>query len=142
MARIDPFVYFNGNAKEAFTFYKSVFGGEFARISYYGDLADQFPVAENDKNRIMYIILPVGNSGLLMGSDTLEIMGPVPENDNRHSISITAESRTEADRLFQSLSEGGSVEMPISDGPTGAYFGMVADRFGVKWMVNFEESNL
>jgi PhnB protein len=138
MALINPYIYFNGNTEEAFTFYKSVFGGEFAKISRYKDISSpEFPVAENDANRIMHIALPVGKSNLLMASDVLEIMGQVTENDNRNTISISAESKEEADKLFNGLSEGGKVEMPIADGPFGSYFGMFADKYGIQWMVDF-----
>ncbi|MFC0775818.1 VOC family protein [Terrimonas alba] len=138
MATINPYIHFNGNAEEAFTFYKSVFGGEFAKIMRYKDLSSpEFPVAENDANRIMHITLPIGKSNALLASDVLEIMGQVTENDNRNTISISAESREEADKLFNGLSEGGKVEMPIADGPFGSYFGMFADKFGVQWMVDF-----
>lgn len=138
MALINPYIHFNGNAEEAFTFYKSVFGGEFAKMMRYKDLSSpEFPIAENDANRLMHITLPIGNSNVLMGSDVLEVMGQVTENDNRNTISISAESREEADQLFNGLSEGGKIEMPINDGPFGAYFGMFADKFGVQWMVDF-----
>lgn len=139
MALINPYIHFNGNAEEAFTFYKSVFGGEFAKIMRYKDLSSpEFPVAENDANRLMHISLPIGKSNVLMGSDVLEMMGQVTENDNRNTISISAESREEADSLFNGLSEGGKIEMPITDGPLGAYFGMFADKYGIEWMVDFE----
>jgi PhnB protein len=118
MALINPYIHFNGNAEEAFTFYKSVFGGEFAKIMRYKDLSSpEYPVAENDANRLMHIALPIGKSNVLMGSDVLEIMGQVTENDNRNTISISAESHEEADKLFNGLSEGGKVEMPIAYGP-------------------------
>ena len=139
MAHINPYIHFNGNAEEAFIFYKSVFGGEFAKIMRYKDLSSPgYAVAENDANRLMHIALPIGKSNVLMGSDVLEIMGQVTENDNRNTISISTESREEADKLFNGLSAGGKVEMPISDGPLGAYFGMFADKFGVEWMVDFD----
>ncbi len=139
MALINPYVHFNGNAEEAFKFYKSVFGGEFAKIMRYKDLSNpEYPVAENDANRIMHVALPIGKSSVLMGSDVLEIMGQVTENDNRNTISISAESRAEADKLFNGLSVDGKIEMPIADGPLGFYFGMFADKFGVQWMVNFD----
>lgn len=138
MARINPYIHFNGNAEEAFTFYKSVFGGAFEKVMRYKDLSSpDHPIAENDANRIMHISLPIGKSNLLMGSDVLEVMGRVTENDNRNTISISAESREEADKLFNGLSAGGQIEMPIADGPWGAYFGMFADKYGVQWMVDF-----
>lgn len=138
MARISPYIHFNGNAEEAFSFYQSVFGGDFAKLMRYKDLASaEFPVPGNDADRIMHIALPIGKSSMLTGSDVLEVMGRVTENDNRNTISITAESREEADKLFHGLSAGGRIEMPIADGPMGSYFGMFADKYGIEWMVDF-----
>jgi PhnB protein len=140
MALINPYIHFNGNAEEAFTFYKSVFGGAFEKIMRYKDLSSpEFPIAENDANRIMHITLPIGKSNALMGSDVLQVMGNVTENDNRNTISISADSREEADKLFNGLSAGGQIEMPISDGPLGSYFGMFADKYGVQWMLDFTQ---
>jgi PhnB protein len=139
MALINPYIHFNGNAEEAFTFYKSVFGGEFTKMMRYKDLSSPaYPIPENDANRLMHIALPIGKTDLLLGSDCLEIMGQVTENDNRNAISISAETREEADQLFNGLSEGGKVEMPMADGPFGAYFGMFTDRYGIEWMVAFD----
>jgi PhnB protein len=138
MARINPYIHFNGNAEEAFTFYKSVFGGAFTKVLRYKDLSSvEFPLGDNDTQKLMHIALPIGKRDVLMGSDVLEMMGKVNENDNRHTISISAESREEADRLFNGLSEGGQIEMPMADGPFGAYFGMFKDQYGVQWMMEF-----
>lgn len=138
MAGINPYIHFNGNAEEAFTFYKSVFGGEFAKMMRYKDLSSsEHPIDEKDADRLMHIALPIGPSNVLMGSDVLEIMGQVTENDNRNTIAIRAESREEADTLFHGLSEGGTIEMPPADGPLGSYFGMFADKYGVQWMVDY-----
>lgn len=138
MAHINPYIHFNGNAEEAFTFYRSVFGGEFEKIMRYKDISSpEYPIAEVDANRLMHIALPIGKNSLLLGSDVLQIMGQVTENDNRNTISISAESREEADKLFNGLSAGGTIEMPIADGPLGSYFGMFADKYGVQWMVAF-----
>jgi PhnB protein len=138
MALINPHINFNGNAEEAFTFYKSVFGGEFAKIIRLKDLSSpEHPVAENDANKIMHIALPIGKN-ILMGNDVPEFMGRVNENENRSKISISAESREEADKLFSGLSAGGNVEMPIGDSPWGSYFAMFRDKFGIEWMVDFD----
>jgi PhnB protein len=132
MAQINPHINFNGNAEEAFTFYKSVFGGEFAKIIRLKDLSsDEFPVAENDANKIMYIALPIGKN-ILMANDVPEIMGRVNENENRSKISISPESREEADKLFSGLSAGGNIEAPIGESPWGSYFGMFRDKFGIE----------
>ena len=139
MAQINPYIHFNGNAEAAFTFYQSVFGGSFTKVARYKDISSAaFPVAEADANRIMHIALPIGKSHVLMASDTIERMGQVKENDNRYTVAIHAESKEEADSLFDGLSAGGNIEMPISFSPWGNYFGMFADKFGVQWMVDFE----
>jgi PhnB protein len=138
MAQINPHINFNGNAEEAFKFYKSVFGGEFAMIMRFKDLSSpEFPVAENDANKIMHIALPIGKN-ILMANDVPEIMGRVNENENRSKISISAESKEEAEKLFNGLSAGGKIEMPISDSPWGSYFGMFRDKYGIEWMVDFD----
>lgn len=139
MAQINPYIHFNGNAEEAFTFYKSVFGGEFAMVVRFKDLSGpESPFSENEANKIMHIALPIGNSSVLMGSDTPEFMGKHNENETRSKISISAESKEEADKLFNGLSAGGNAEMPIADSPWGSYFGMFRDKYGIEWMVDFD----
>ena len=136
MALINPHINFNGNAEEAFTFYKSAFGGEFDRIVRLGDLSGpDFPVAAEDANKIMHIALPIGNN-TLMGNDVPESMGRVNEQENRSKIVINAESRDEADKLYNALSAGGNVEMPIGNSPWGSYFAMFRDKFGIEWMID------
>jgi len=138
MAQINPHINFNGNAEEAFNFYKSVFGGEFARITRFKDLAsDEFPVAEHEANKIMHIALPIGNS-FLMANDVPEILGRTNENENRSKIVISAESKEEADKVFNGLSVGGQIEMPMADSPWGTYFGMFRDKYGIEWMIDFD----
>ncbi len=138
MAQINPHINFNGNAEEAFTFYKSVFGGEFAKIMRFKDLASaEFPVAEHEANKIMHIALPIGKS-ILMANDVPEILGRTNENENRSKIVISAESKEEAEKLFNGLSAGGQIEMPIADSPWGSYFGMFRDKYGIEWMVDFD----
>lgn len=138
MALINPHVNFNGNAEDAFNFYKSVFGGAFAKIIRFKDLSSsESPAKERDANKIMHIALPIGKN-ILMGNDVPESMGPVNENENRSKISISAESREEADKLFRGLSAGGKIEFPIGNSPWGSYFGMFRDKFGIEWMVDFD----
>lgn len=138
MANINPHVNFNGNAEEAFNFYKSVFGGEFSKIIRFKDLASaDFQVAEHEANKIMHIALPIGKS-ILMANDVPEIFGKTNENENRSKIAIQTESKAEADKLFNGLSVGGQVEMPISDSPWGTYFGMFRDKYGIEWMIDFD----
>lgn len=139
MALINPHINFNGNAEEAFEFYKSVFGGEFAKVVRLKDIAStEFRVNPNDENKIMHISLPIGKSNVLIGNDVPEFLGKVNENENRSKISISTESKEEADKLFHGLSAGGKIEMPITDSPWGSYFGMFRDKFGIEWIVEFD----
>lgn len=138
MASIHPHINFNGNAEEAFHFYKSVFGGEFAKVMRFKDMASaEFPVAEHEANKIMHIALPIGKN-FLMANDVPEILGRTNENENRSKIVINAESKAEADKLFNGLSAGGQIEMPISDSPWGSNFGMFRDKYGIEWMVDYD----
>ena len=141
MTTINPWINFNGNAEEAFTFYRSVFGGEFTKVIRFKDLASSgFPVAEKDKNKIMLIALPIGKSNVLMANDVPEIMGQVNENENRSKISVSMESKEEADKLFNGLSAGGKVEVPMDDSSWGSYFGMFRDKYGIEWIIEFSPS--
>jgi PhnB protein len=141
MTTINPWINFNGNAEEAFTFYKSVFGGEYAKVIRFKDLeSPEFPVAENEKNKIMLIALPVGKNNMLMANDVPEVLGKVNEHENRSKISISAESKEEADKLFSGLSAGGEVEGPMGDGPWGSYAGMFRDKYGIEWIIEFNPS--
>ena len=97
----------------------------------------EFPVAEHEANKIMHIALPIGDS-VLMGNDVPEIMGKTNENENRSKIVISAESKEEADKLFNGLSKDGTVEMPIGDSPWGSYFGMFRDKYGIEWMIDYD----
>src|SRR5262245_46868532 len=125
MATIHPWINFNGNAEEAFTFYKSVFGGEFAKVVRF------------EGNKIMYIALPIGNGAMLIANDVPEVLGRVNEHENRSKILVRTESKEEADRLFSGLSAGGEVEGPMGDGPWGSYAGMFRDKYGIEWIVEF-----
>ena len=128
---------FNGNAGEAFTFYKSVFGGEFEKIIRFKDLSSaEFPIAEKEADKIMHIALPIGKN-MLMANDVPEIMGRTNEHENRSKIFINAESRDEADKLFNGLSKGGEIEGPIGDSPWGSYFGCFRDKYGIEWIIDY-----
>jgi PhnB protein len=141
MALINPHINFNGNAEEAFNFYKSIFGGEFGKIIRFRDLSSlEFPVPENEADKIMHIALPIGKN-LLMANDVPESMGRVNEMESRSKIAVSAESREEADKLFNGLSAGGSIEFPMGDSPWGTYFGMFRDMYGIEWMIDFDPQN-
>lgn len=141
MRAINPWINFNGNAEEAFTFYKSVFGGEFAKIIRFKDLANaEFSIAEHEANKIMHIALPIGKKNVLIANDVPEFMGRVNENENRSKIVVSAESREEADQIFSGLSVGGEVEGPMGDSPWNTYAGMFRDKYGIEWIVEFDPS--
>lgn len=138
MAVINPHINFNGNAEEAFNFYKSVFGGEFLKVIRFKDIAtDEHPIPENEAENIMHIALPIGNN-TLMGNDVPQFMGRVNESENRSKIAVTAQSRDEANKLFNGLSVGGTVEVHSAESADGSYFAMFRDQFGIEWMINFE----
>jgi PhnB protein len=138
MATINIHINFNGNALEAFTFYKSVFGGEFLKVAYFKDMAsEEFKVSEAEANKIMHITLPIGPN-VLMGNDVPEFMGKTNERENRSKIAVIVESRQEADRIFNGLSKDGEVEFPMSDSPWGSYFGMFRDKYGIEWTIDFD----
>ena len=142
MSTINPWINFNGNAEEAFTFYKSVFGGEFKKIIRFRDLAsDNFPIPENELNKVMKIALPIGKHNLLIANDVPSFIGTVSENENRSKIFFSAESREEADKIFNGLSAGGAIEGPIDDSPWGTYAGMFRDKYGIEWIVEYDPSD-
>lgn len=136
MVSINPWINFNGNAEEAFTFYKSVFGGEFGAMTRFKDVTG-FEVSEKEANKIMRITLPIG-SAVLIANDVPEMMGRVNEEENRSKITVTAESKNEAERIFAGLSAGGAVEMPMAESPWGTWFAMFRDKYGIEWTVEFD----
>jgi len=138
MANINPHIHFNGNTEEAFEFYKSVIGGEFSRIVRYKDLSNEgFAFPEEELNKIMNIALAIGSVNILTGSDVPNILGKVSEHENRSKITITTDSKEEADTLFNGLSVGGDIECPIGNSPWGSYFGSFRDKYGIEWMIEF-----
>ncbi len=138
MATLNTWINFNGNAEEAFTFYKSVFGGEFSKVVRFKDIAsDEFQVPEKEENKIMYIGLPIGNDTFLIANDVPEVMGRVQENENRSKILVRTESKEEADRLFDGLSAGGAEEGAMGDSPWDSYAGMFRDKYGIEWIIEF-----
>jgi PhnB protein len=140
MATINPYLNFNGNTEEAFNFYKLVFGREFLVIMRFKDNPECGQMSEADKERIMHIALPIGNGNALMATDSLESMGQKLTVGNNFYIAIAPESKEEAERLFNGLSAGGKIEMPLQDMFWGAYYGSFTDKFGVQWMVNYDKN--
>ena len=140
MAAINPYLNFNGNTEEAFDFYKSVFGGEFLALMRFKENQDCKVMSQSDKERIMHIALPIGGGNVLMATDVLESMGQKLTVGNNFYIAISPESEEEANRLFNGLSAGGKIEMPLQDMFWGAYYGSFTDKFGVQWMVNYDKN--
>ncbi|ESU27017.1 hypothetical protein FLJC2902T_23580 [Flavobacterium limnosediminis JC2902] len=137
MAAVNPYITFNGTCEEAFNFYKSVFGGDFAYIGKFKDMPSEYPMAESEKEKIMHVSLPIGNT-VLMGSDAAEGFGGDYKEGNNITVSINTDSEEEATRIFNGLSTGGKVGMPLNKTFWGAYFGMFTDKFGINWMVNYD----
>ncbi|HEX8561342.1 MAG TPA: VOC family protein [Flavobacterium sp.] len=141
MAAINPYLTFNGNCEEAFTFYKSVFGGDFPYIGRYSEMppTEGKPVSPEEANKIMHVCLPISKETSLMGSDSSDAYGHATIVGNNISVSVNADSKEEAVRIFDGLSAGGRVTMPLEKTFWGAWFGMFTDKFDINWMVNFDE---
>lgn len=142
MATINVYLTFNGNCEEAFNFYKSVFGGEFAHLGRFGDMPSEEgtpSMPKSDASLIMHISLPISKETTLSGSDTGTEWGKGFVQGNNFSVSVSAESKEEADSLFLKLVEGGRVVLPLADTFWGSYFGMVTDKFGINWMMSFSK---
>lgn len=142
MTTVNVYLNFNGNCEEAFIFYKSVFRGDFPYLGRFEDMPPQQgapPVPAESGNKIMHVSLPISKETILMGSDVGGEWAPSFQQGNNFSISINTDSKEEADRLFNGLSEGGHVTMPMNSTFWGDYFGMITDKFGINWMVSFHE---
>ena len=137
MAKLTPYLIFNGNCEKAFEFYKSVFGGDFVHIGRFKDMPSETPFTESEGERVMHISLPIGNGSILMGSDSNEHYGSVTIGNN-FAMSISTESEEEAIRLFNGLAEGGNITMPLDKTFFSERFGMFTDQFGIDWMVNYD----
>jgi len=137
MATLNPYLTLNGNCEEAFNFYKSVFGGEFRQFSRFSDMPPMPGFPDSAKNKILHVALPISNETILMGSDANPMMG-TPAIGQHMSLSIGAQSKEEADKIFNGLAAGGKITMPIANTFWNAYFGMLGDKFGFTWMVNYD----
>ena len=133
---LNTYLHFNGNCREAFEFYREVFGGEFTMIETFANGPDDFEIAEDERDNIMHVSLPIGSS-VLMGSDSPACFGAA-DTGNNFSISCSTRSREETDELFARMSEGGIVTMAPADMFWGAYFGSCSDKFGINWMFSCE----
>ena len=144
MAKMNPYLNFDGKTEEAFNFYKGIFGRDFmGPLNKMGDMPGCENMPANEKNRVMHVALPINDHGdVLMGSDTVPSMGHTLTEGNNVQISLHPDSREEADKLFKGLSAGGKVEMEMQDTFWGAYFGSFIDKFGIRWMVNFQHTQM
>jgi PhnB protein len=138
MAQINPYLNFSDNCEEAFTFYHAVFGGEAPQFMRFGDVPGEAEMPSQAGAKIMHVALPISSETILMGSDRPAEMGPVTVGDNVQ-ISIQTESEEETQRIFNGLAAGGQVTMPLQDTFWGATFGMLTDKYGIHWMVNYEK---
>lgn len=142
MPAINPYLNFQGNTEEAFTYYKSIFGGEFiGGISRFKDTPEGEKLPENERDKIMHIALPIGEANMIMATDALESMGQKVQPGNNFYLSITADNKEQADEFFDKLSDSGEIEMEMQDMFWGDYFGMCTDKFGIKWMVSFNKDH-
>lgn len=144
MKAVNIYLTYNGNCKEAFDFYKSVLGGEYSHFNTFGEMPQQEgmpPVKEEDKNKVMHVSLPIGEHTVLMGSDTGGEWAKSFKQGNNFSVSVSTDKKEEADRIFKELSKGGTVMMPMENTFWGSYFGMFTDKFGINWMVSFDEAS-
>jgi PhnB protein len=137
MVKINSYINYPGNCEEAFNFYKSVFGGEFKELHRYKDMPNSAECSENDKTKLMHVSLPLDNETILMGSDVPESMMDKYVQGTNISLLIDVDSKEKADKYFNGLSGGGTILMPIQDTFWGAYHGMLADKFGIQWMISY-----
>lgn len=136
---INPYINFNGNTEEAFLYYKSVFGGEFLVLQRFKDTQEADKISPDDKEKIMHVSLPIGKGNVLMGSDALESMGQKLVAGNNFYLSVGTDSKEETEKIFAGLSADGVVTLALADTFWGSYFGMLIDKFGVRWMVSCAE---
>ena len=141
MASMNPYLNFNGNTEEAFNFYKSVFGGEFVNLTRFRDTAEAGKLSGADLDKVMHVALPIGKGNILMATDALESMGQKLVIGNNFYISVSTESEAETDKLYNGLSAGGKIELPVQKTFWGAYFGMFQDKYGIQWMISYDEKH-
>lgn len=139
MIRLNPYINFSGQTEAAFNFYKSIFGGEFAMLQRFKDTGHGDDMSAEDKEKIMHVALPIGEHVILMGTDTLESFGQTLKQGDNFSLSINTGSEEEATRIFNALAVEGNTNMPLEKTFWGAFFGMLTDKFGMQWMVSYDE---
>lgn len=140
MAIVNIYLTFNGNCEAAFNFYKSVFGGEFPYVGRFKEMPqdESYQMPAEFGNRIMHISLPISKETAIMGSDTGGEYAADFKEGNNFTISITAASKEEAERIFNGLAAGGQVTMPLAKTFWSECFGMLKDKFGIQWMMSYD----
>ena len=136
---LNVYLHFNDNCREAFEFYRSVFGGDYTFFATFREMPEDMGMAEEEMDNVMHVSYDIGGT-TLMGSDVPSVFGPPVEMGNNFSISYQTESREQTDELFAKISEGGTVSMPLQDMFWGDYFGSCTDKFGVNWMLGCPSS--
>ena len=141
MATVNAYINFQGNCEEAFNYYKTVFGSEFSMLNRFSEMPPQdgMELSEADMNKIMHVSMPISDETMLMGSDVGGEWAQDLTVGNNITLSITADSKAQADLFFKSLSDGGKVSMPMDTTFWGSYFGMCTDKFDINWMISFGE---
>lgn len=140
MLGTNPYLHFMGNTGEAMAFYKSVLGGEFTIYSRFKDVPGGEKMSPEDQEKIIHISLTIGKGVTIMATDCLESMEQKLVFGNNFHICLQTESESESDKVFEGLSKGGKIEMPMNKTFWGSYFGMCMDKFGVNWMINYSYS--
>lgn len=135
--RLDPYLNFNGNTEEAFLFYKSVFGGKFTTFIRFSEMPGSEKMSEGDRSKIMHVALPIGDNNVLMATDALDSMNQKLHVGDNFSISISLDNEADTKRIFEGLSDGGDVLMPLKKETWSDLFGLCKDKFGVQWMLNY-----
>lgn len=141
MTTINPWINFNGNAYEAFSFYKNVFGGEFKKTVQFKDIASEaYPVSAEEGEKYLKIVLPIGNGSELIGNDVPSLMGKTNERENRSKIVVNADNKESCEKIFIGLSQDGEVEIPFQIDESGSCFAMFRDKYGIEWVIEFDEN--
>jgi len=139
MIKLNTYLNFNGNTEQVFTFYKKIFGGDFTTLMRFADMPGSEKMTDEDKEKIMHVALPVGEQDVLMGTDVMESMNQRLNPGDNFSISISLDNEAEAIRIFEVLSAGGQVIMPLGKEFWSDLFGICKDQFGIQWMINYNK---
>jgi PhnB protein len=135
MSRVNTYLNFPGTTEEAFTLYASLFsdGASFS-IQRFSEQPGMPPMSEEDGNKVLHAELPILNGHILMATDMLTSLGHECKVGNNTTISLELDSRDEAQRLYDALSQDSTETAPMAEMPWGQFWGCTLDRFGIRWM--------